>query len=260
MRILLALALISGTAIAGRGAESCNPRDLLGAYGLQLTGETTISGLEKPAVSLGRLVFDDDGGVSGTASVKFAGYLLGNPVTGTYEAHRDCTVSWSLQDDSGGYQHFSGVATSDALRVSFRQSDPGGAQNGLLVRTAADGCKAADLRKSYSFTISGSLVPMTDGGASGTVAAEGAMEADANHNFHLLVKGDVPYTTDVAITVESDCTVELVSTLPFEGGAPAPVNLRGILADAGKEILAIQTDPGAIVSARFTARSGFLSQ
>ena len=29
---------------------------------------------------------------------------------------------------------------------------------------------------------------------------------------------------------------------------------RGMLVDAGKEILAIQTDPGAVVSARFTVK------
>jgi len=32
------------------------------------------------------------------------------------------------------------------------------------------------------------------------------------------------------------------------------VKLRGVLADGGKEILAIQTDPGESVSARFMAR------
>lgn len=261
MRMNLLLSSILVLSFSAHAADSCNPRDLQGAYGFQLTGETTISGLSKPAVSLGRLVFDDDGNVSGTSSVNFAGYLLGNPVTGTYEAHGDCTVTWSLQDDSGAYQHFSGVATSDASRVQFRQTDPGSAPNGLLVRTAAEECKAADLRKDYAFTLSGSIVPMIDGGASGTVAAKGVMAGDASYHFHLTVDGDSPYTTDVAVTVESDCMVELDTALPVEGGAtPAPIKLRGILVDAGKQILAIQTDPGAIVSARFTARSGFLAQ
>jgi hypothetical protein len=48
--------------------------------------------------------------------------------------------------------------------------------------------------------------------------------------------------------VDADCIVRI------ELGAEDPVHLRGILVNGGKEILAIQTDPGKTVSARFTAR------
>ena len=86
------MGLIFGLAFSANAADVCNPRDFQGPYGFQLTGETTVSGDPQPAASLGRLVFDGDGGVSGTSSVKFAGLLLGNPVTGTYEARTDCGV------------------------------------------------------------------------------------------------------------------------------------------------------------------------
>jgi hypothetical protein len=255
MRPIWIIVSICGLAVSARAADVCNPRDLQGTYGFQLTGETNISGGTKPAVSLGRLVFDGDGGVTGSASVKYAGLLLGNPVTGTYEARTDCSVSWSLQDDSGGFQHFGGIATSDGSRVRFRQTDAGGARNGFLVRTAAQGCKVSDLQGKYAFTLSGSVVPMTDGGAAHTSSAKGAMEEDSSHHFRVTLEGKTPYTTDVAISVESDCTVDLEMTLPVEeDGSPTPVKLRGILVDGGKEVLAIQTDPGAIVSVRFTAK------
>ena len=255
MRLGLLLALITGPALSARAANSCNPRDLEGTYGFQLTGETTISssGEPKPAVSLGRLVFDDSGGVSGTSSAKFAGLLLGNPVTGRYEARRNCSVSFDLQDDSGGHQHFSGVAAPGGVRVRFRQTDPGGVRDGLLVRVPPDGCRASDLKQKYTFTLSGSIVPMTEEGASREVSAKGVMEQDSNHHFRLTLEGSPLHATDVAISVESDCTVEQELMLPVEGNA-SPVKLRGILVDQGKEILAIQTDPGAMVSARFVAR------
>lgn len=253
MRWSLLLALIPGLALPASAANSCNPRDLEGTYGFQLTGETRISGEPMPAVSFGRLVFDDSGGVSGTSSAKFAGLLLGNPVTGTYEIRADCTVSWNLQDNSGGHQHFSGVAAPGGDRVRFRQTDAGGLRHGVLVRAAAEGCKVSDLREKYTFTLSGSMVPMTEEGVARKVAAKGVMEQDSNHHFHLTLEGSPAYTTDVAITVDSDCTLEQELTLPMDGSAAA-VKLRGILVDAGKEILAIQADPGAMVSARFTAR------
>jgi len=50
-----------------------------------------------------------------------------------------------------------------------------------------------------------------------------------------------------------ECTMHLQLTLPEHGGVALPMNLRGILADGGKEILAIQTDPGWMVSAKFSA-------
>ncbi len=131
------LALAVSLAATARAADVCNPAKLQGAYGFQLSGRTTISGESKPAVSVGRLVFDGQGAVSGYSSVNFAGYFLGNPVTGTYEAHDDCTIAWSLQDDSGAFQHFSGKLTADYSAAEFHQSDPGGAQNGIMERVAA---------------------------------------------------------------------------------------------------------------------------
>src|SRR5580658_3284447 len=115
--------MLSCTAFA---ADVCNPNDFQGAYGFQLSGTSAISGEAKPIAGVGRMVLDGSGGLSGTSSVTFSGVLQGNPVTGTYEAHTDCSVSWALQDDSGAYQHFAGTMSPDGKRVQFRQTDPGG--------------------------------------------------------------------------------------------------------------------------------------
>ena len=80
-------------------ADVCNPANLVGSYAFQLTGLTDISGTPRPTVSLGRLTFDGRGSLSGTASATFRGLLLGNPVTGSYEAKSDCSLIWKLQDD-----------------------------------------------------------------------------------------------------------------------------------------------------------------
>jgi len=255
MRLGLLLALLSGVGPAVRGAAVCNPDELQGAYGFLLTGDATISGSPKPAASLGLLVFDGSGHVSGTSSVKYAGVLLGNSVTGTYTAGTDCAVSWSLQDDSGGYQHFSGTATPHERRVDFRQTDPGGAKAGVLVRTAGQACEVSDLRAKYDFTMSGTMTPVTQGGPSGAVSIKGVMAEDSHHNFQLALEGKQAFSTQPDISVDSDCTVHLSFALPAEGDqAAGTVNLRGMLVGGGKQILAIQTDPGAVVSAKFTAR------
>jgi hypothetical protein len=247
------LPLIFALSLPACGEDSCTLAALQGPYGSQLSGETTITGNSKPVTALGRLMFDGDGAVSGYSSVMFGGFLLRNPVTGTYDTHSDCTVSWALQDDSGGFQHFSGTFTPDGKRVEFRQTDPGGAQHGIMERTKDD-CKAADLQQSYKFTLSGSSFPMAAGEVSSTVALKGVMAADVNGNFKLTLQSEAPVTADVTVNVESDCTMQLEFMVPVEsGGTGTSMKLRGILVNGGNEILAIQTDPGWMVSGKFTA-------
>jgi hypothetical protein len=233
-------------------ADVCDPKNLQGPYGVQLSGETNISGDAKPVTNIGRMVLAEDGTISGYSTVMFAGYLLGNPVTGTYEAHWDCTITWSLQDDSGAFQHFSGVATSDGKRVHFSQTDPGGAQSGTMAKTSAE-CKTSDLRKAYAFTLSGSTIPMLPGGIPSTIAAKGLIQADEKASFKLVPSGAAD-STDVTVTVDAECNVEIGLTLPAtEEGTAIPAIFRGVLIDEGKQILAIETDPGAMVWATFTA-------
>jgi hypothetical protein len=227
--------------LAAQGADVCNPADLAGPYAFQLTGSTEISGTPKPTVSLGRISFNERGSLSGTASATFRGLLLGNPVTGSYETKPDCSVTWKLQDDSGGFQNFSGTLSSDGTSLPFKQTDPGGAQHGIMKKMPG-ACTAADLPRKYSYTVSGSTTPMLAGQVPHTVSAKGTLDIARNGSFQ----------------VESDCSVSFGLTLPLsqdgqEIDQPSPMNMRGFLVNGGKEILAFQTDPGAMVSARFTS-------
>src|ERR1039457_3006999 len=198
---------------AAHAADVCNPVDLVGPYAFQLTGSTDISGTPKPAVSLGRISFGDRGSLSGTASATFRGLLLGNPVTGTYQANSDCSVTWKLQDDSGGFQNFSGTLSADATSLLFKQTDPGGAQRGIMKKIPG-ACSSADLLKSYYFTVSGSTTPMLPGQVPDTVSAKGTLDIGRNGSFQ----------------VESDCSVSFGLTLPLQGGQeadqPSPMNMR----------------------------------
>jgi hypothetical protein len=234
---LLLMVLLSG--LAAQAADFCNPADLYGPYAFQLTGSTDIAGTPKPTASLGLITFDGSGGLSGTASATFRGLLLGNPVTGSYEAKSDCSVVWKLQDDSGGFQHFSGTLSTDGSSIQFRQSDPGGPQRGIMKKTS-DTCSAADLLGKYAYTVSGSTTPMLPGEVAHTVSAAGKLDTTENGSFQ----------------VESDCSVRFVLTIPAPDGRaaePPPMSMRGFLVHGGKEILAFQTDPGAMVAAHFTS-------
>ena len=219
--------LLAVSASITQAANVCGESEVLGPYGAQTSGVTKIAAdTAKPAVSLARLVFNADKTLSGYSSVNFDGLLLGNPVTGTYEIKSDCTMSWSLQDDSGAYQHFSGTIAPGGNRVEFQQTDQDTGQHGIMERTS-DACTAADFRPRYTFTFSGaSIKRVLIAAADGTFTT-----ADGSGTF----------------TVDSDCIVHI--EFVDEGS-----KLRGILVNKGEEILAIQIDPGKTVSARFTAQ------
>lgn len=248
MRRIVLLAWIFAWRVPVCAGAVCNPNDVRGPYALFLSGETTISGEPKPVASVARVVLADQGILSGYSSTMFAGFLQGNPVKGTYEVRPDCTMTWSLQDDSGAFQHFSGQVAADGKRGEFRQTDPGGAQNGTMACTA-DACAAAGLGRKFDVTLSGNSVPMSPGEASSAVSAQGRMEADDHGNYQLVIPGKPG--VGVTIRFEPGCIVLMGLTLP---GTAAPTNLRGLIVNGGKEILAIQTDPGFMVSARFHAR------
>ena len=232
-------------------AQHCTGQEIDGPYVLQLAGVTAISGRQTPAVGLARLVFSDGRNVSGYTSVNFTGYLLGNPTTGAYEIAPDCTLNLNLQDDSGGYQHFRGkVASAD--RVELHQTDPGTGESGVLERVSGS-CGETDLRGSYTFTVSGEHTPVDSAEAATPVSLKGLLRRDVKGQLSVTWN---PGTAEARIvparaSVQSDCTVELEFAWP--SGADT-MHLRGMLAQGGGEIPAIDTDPGETISARFGAR------
>src|SRR5664279_6476382 len=178
------LLLVFSAGLAAQAPDVCNPADLFGPYAFQLTGLTDISGTPRPTASLGRIAFGERGSLTGTASATFRGLLLGNPVTGSYEAKSDCSVIWKLQDDSGGFQNFSGTLSSDGTSVPFKQTDPGGAQHGIMKKIPA-ACSAADLGQKYSFTVSGATTPMLPGQVPHAVSGKGTLDIARNGSFQV---------------------------------------------------------------------------
>jgi hypothetical protein len=250
--LLLLIAALTRPAYA---VDPCSAGAVQGPYGLYLSGVSTISGSPTPFATLSRIVFDGARGLSGYSSVNFNGLLLGNPVTGTYEVKPDCTMSWSLQDDSGAFQHFTGKLTAVGSKVEVQQTDAGTGGHGTLQRTS-NTCTTGDLRPGYNFTLSGTATPLASGDVPGTISAKGEMRVNGATTFAMTqtLQGR-KITADGTFAVESDCITRFEFALPVKDGkATVPMKLRGILVNEGKEILAIQTDPGTVVSARFTAR------
>jgi hypothetical protein len=217
-------------------AAVCGLNDIEGAYGFQLSGSSTISGRPSPVGGVGRLVFEGNRRtVSGYSSVNFNGFFLGNPVTGSYQFDSDCTLTWSMQDDSGAFQHFKGTADPGGARVDYVQTDKGSGSKGTLRKVAA-ACTAEALQGQYRFTMSGSSTPFAGGPPVTDSVGTTAVADGAGHLT--ITRGDGKETA--GYTVDGDCFVQI------EFGA---TKLRGILVDGGRTVLAMQTDPQHVASA-----------
>jgi len=230
-------------------ADACSGTELQGSYAFQLSGTTSISGTPTLVVGVARVVFAAEGAISGYSSVNFNGLLLGNPVNGTYEVKSDCSLTFSLQDDSGAFQHFGGTVKPGGDRADFRQSDPGSKESGIIRRTS-DACQLTDFKGDYGVSLSGVSIPMETGSPTTPVSSTGSINVDGAGKFTVketLARADAstPLAADGTYEIDSDCTVRIELT---------PINLRGFIVSGGKEILAIQTDAGETVSARFTKR------
>ena len=92
--------------------------------------------------------------------------------------------------------------------MQFKQTDPGGAQRGIMKKTS-DACSTSDLLKNYSFTVYGSTTPMLPDEVSHLVSAKGTLDIARNGTFQ----------------VDSDCSVRFVLTYS-RSGRPGGRNLR----------------------------------
>ena len=194
--------------------------------------------------TVSRLVFGDQGKITGYASVNFNGYFLGNPVTGTYELKSDCSFVYKLQDTSGAFQHFAGTLRPGGNEAQIRQTNPATGEKGAFKRLA-NGCQNGTLHG--SFVMSTVSLPTPFAGTSVLPAGvyTAVVVADGSGNLKLARGADESTGT---YKVDADCFVMV------EYSFPAKISLRGIIVNEGREILAIETDPAKVAAVKFTAQ------
>ena len=249
MRSLLFLLCLVALEAPAAGQQVCGRDDLQGAYGMQLSGSTTIGvNGAQPVAAIGRVEFDGEGGVSGVSSVNIAGYFLGNPVTGHYSFRTDCTFTFDLQDDSGALQHFRGVASEGGARAEIRQADPDTGEHGVLERTAAE-CKTETFQGTYSFALGGSASQFAaDQAPGGQFSIGGTVTADGAGNLVFTSGGA---KTTGSYQLGTDCIAEMELGV-VEGDSAGILKMRGVLVRQGKLLLAVESDPARIATGRFT--------
>jgi hypothetical protein len=178
------------------------------------------------------------------------GYFLGNPVTGQYTFTNDCRLTFQLQDISGGFQHFQGLARPGGNFAEIHQTDPGAGGRGVMERASSD-CSATSVHGPFALTLSGTASQFNgDQDPGSRFSLSGTIEPDGGGNLTLTTTAG---KTPGSYQVDSDCVVEMELAIPT-GDSLVPLKLRGVLAARGKLILAVESDPGHVATARLTAK------
>ena len=272
MRRYMILLCVSIFAVSVTKAETCDARVFQGAYGFSLTGTTNIGDRARPVAVLGRLVVDDSEHLRGVSSASFMGLVYGNRVMGTYQVQMDCTITWTFQDSSGGLQHFAGTITVDGGRILFRQTDPGGPERGIMLRSMK-ACTESGLTRTFDFIASGSTFNLMNPAETRSVDLQGVLTADGAHKVSFVSDDAKPAIEAGTYELAEDCFVTLVVNLPAgqqppwmisdspSGGVVIPglaadgqstpgFHFRAIVVDDGRQVLGMQIDPATTVAIR----------
>ena len=75
----------------GQAGVGCSNLNLHAAYGFTNTGVLLQGGARQDVASVGRLVYDGQGGVSGTGTLSLNGLVIEGTLTGRYQVNADCT-------------------------------------------------------------------------------------------------------------------------------------------------------------------------
>lgn len=113
----------------------CGEHTLRGSYGTNISGTFFLSPtMPIPIASVGRLVFDGVGNVSGTDSNSFGGTFSRSAVTGTYTVEGDCTGTLTVTFPNGFVITNDIVIVDSGKEVSLIQTNPGAVVTGVLKR------------------------------------------------------------------------------------------------------------------------------
>jgi hypothetical protein len=121
-----------------------------------------------------------------------------------------------------------------------------------MLRTM-DGCSESSLAGKFNLIISGATLDIDTAVESGRVSFTGLLIADGAGGLSFATRPNLPTLTAGTYDVHDDCFMELALELRI-GSKTEAMHFRAIVVEKGREVLAIQTDPGTVVALRLVSR------
>jgi hypothetical protein len=238
--ILVALT-IGGASLAH---ASCSNASVNGTYGIVSTG---LNGSLQPASSVDQVTLDGAGHLSGTSTKSIDGTIVTFPFTGTYSIAASCNGTAIFNNQSGQTEHDNIYLNNSNAGAFLIQTDKTHVQSSIAVAQGAATCTNLGVKNPYSFEATGQVI------GTGQIAGAGRLSMNGTGGISgtLTLSLDGVIHSSVAVTgtykINSNCTG--AATITPTGLSAMNFNL--VVVNAGKEIMAIETDHNTIVTGTF---------
>jgi hypothetical protein len=222
-------------------ATTCTNASLKGVYGVISSG---LDGSLQPATGINLVTLDGAGNVTGSATKSLDGSIVTFTFTGTYQLNKNCTGSatWTNQDDD--VEHDNIVLNNGNKGGFLIQTDANHVQSSVAVEQGKVTCTNLGVKHTYSADLTGTVISVGQVALGGqfVLNGKGAVTGTATLSLNGAITNDVPVTGTYQIN--SDCT----GTAEITPQGLSAINLAVAVVNAGKEMIAVETDNNTIVS------------
>jgi hypothetical protein len=249
IKVCLAVVFVSVVSGAPLAFATCSNASIKGTYGVLASG---LNGSLQPSASLNQVSVDGAGHLTGTATKSIDGTIVAFTVSGTYSVASNCTGKATFNNQSNQTEHdniyIDNTNSSGLYAGAFLiQTDSNHVQAAVAVAQGAATCTNLGVKHSYSYQATGSVI------GTGQIAAAGRFTLNGTGGISgtetLSLGGTIHSAVAVtgSYTINSNCT----GTAKITPTGLSPVNLSLVVVNAGKEIMAVETDTNTLVTATF---------
>jgi hypothetical protein len=223
---------------------SCSNASVKGTYGIVSTG---LNGSLQPASSVDQITLDGAGHFSGTSTKSIDGTIVTFPFTGTYSIAASCNGTAIFTNQGGQTEHDRIFLNNSNAGAFLIQTDANHVQSSIAAAQGAATCTNLGVKNPYSFEATGQVIGTGQIAGAGRLAMNGT--GAISGTLTLSLDGVIHSAVSVTGTykINSNCTGS--ATLTPTG--LSPMNFNVVVVNAGKEIMAIETDKNTIVTGTF---------
>ncbi|MGA7295635.1 MAG: hypothetical protein WBW53_21700 [Terriglobales bacterium] len=236
------LASIMFAALAATPASAvCSNATLNGAYGYFHGRPDGIGGMR---AVVGQAIADGQGNLHGSFTMSLNGTVSTGTFTGTYSISKNCTGSFTLQNEDFSTADYNIVLDDSHKGFQMLQTDSGTAQPGFGLAQGTVTCGLTGKKLTLATNLLGTLTASSD-----VDAIVGQVELDGKGN----ISGTEAFSVAGAISTASvtgtytenaDCT----GTAQITPAGSATTNFNTVVVNEGKELLLIETDGNTVVA------------
>ena len=239
---LLAFAATIATAPAAYSA--CSNASVKGVYGISSTG---LNGSLQPASSVDQINADGAGKLTGTATKSIDGTIVTFTFTGTYSIGSTCIGTAIFTNQDGTTEHDNIFLNNGNTGAFLIQTDANHVQSSIAVAEGAATCTNLGVKHAYSFEATGMVIGTGQVAVAGKLTLSGTGTITGTETLSLNGSIHNSVQTTGTYKINPDCTGN--ASITPKGLPTANFNL--VVVNAGKEIMAIETDTNSIVLGTF---------